>query len=122
MSDFSRGLDEIWEKSNSLDHKEFTMEVIKLHENEIAKMKNFVPVGSEQYGFFFRLLTLPFVILGSVIWCVVFLFSTTTFARLLIITGEGFLKKKDDEQPPIATGTDKDQPQPVDENEQQQGK
>jgi hypothetical protein len=116
MSDFSRGLDEIWKKSNDLDHKEFTMEIIKLHENEVAKMKNFVPIGTEQYGFFFRLLTLPFVILGSAIWCVVFLFSTTTFGRLLIITGEGFLKKKDEQ--PIATGTDKDEPKPSDENEQ----
>ena len=95
MSDFSRGLDEIWKKSGDLDHKEFTMEVIKLHEDEIAKVKNFVPIGTEQFNFLFRLLALPFVIIGSVVWCIIFIFSSNTFGRLLVRTGEGFLKKND---------------------------
>lgn len=117
MSEFREELDKLWEQCD--DAKTFNIEATKLHYKEIDRIRNFIPIEEEQYGIISRILMLPVIVLVSIIWCVIFVFSTTLFGHMTVKTGEGFLKPRRRDKQPIATGTDKETPQPQEEEDEQ---
>lgn len=94
MSDFKEGLDKIWAKSGSYDHKQFTMEIINLHQEEMDKVRNFVPIHEEQINLILRIILFPLILVALLVWSIIFLFSSPLFANILVKTGENFLRKR----------------------------
>lgn len=99
MSDFKDGLDKIWEKSSSYDHNQFTMEIINLHQEEMDKVRNFVPIHEEQISLILRIILFPLILIALLAWSIIFLFSSPLFANILVKTGENFLRKKPETPP-----------------------